>query len=390
MLKIVHPVAGLLALLTIATFWLSTVLSELFGSETTIVAVKSAIPWGFLILIPSLAAAGGSGFAWSKGQRQGLVGAKARRMPLIAANGILVLVPSALFLAARARAGDFDMAFYTVQGIELLAGATNLALLGLQMRDGMRLSAWRRRSFLKPGTTYRTTLLGQDEIASGTIAFRFKKPDGFTYRAGQAIYLTLPGLKTKDGKGRVRTFSLVSAPHDPDLVIATRMTDSAFKRALADMPAGRTVEIEGPYGDLTLHEDSTRPAVFLAGGMGITPFLSMIRDAVHRDLPHRIVLLYSNRDPAGAAFLDELAALESEHPRLNVVATMTGPDPSRAEWHGERGPLTRDMIARHVGDMRAVVFYLAGPPAMVAAMTQLLKDAGVKDADLRAEAFLGY
>jgi hypothetical protein len=137
MIKIVHPIAGTLAILTIATFWLSTALSELFGAQAVVTAVKTAIPWGFLLLIPSLAAAGGSGLALAKGRRAGLVGAKIKRMPLIAANGILVLIPSALFLAFKAKAAEFDAAFYTVQALELAAGATNITLLGLNMRDGL-------------------------------------------------------------------------------------------------------------------------------------------------------------------------------------------------------------------------------------------------------------
>lgn len=108
MLKVTHPVAGAVALFTIATFWLSTSLSELFASEAAVIAVKTAIPWGLLLLVPALAMAGGSGFALAKGRRAGLVGAKARRMPLIAANGILVLVPAALFLAYKAAHAEFD------------------------------------------------------------------------------------------------------------------------------------------------------------------------------------------------------------------------------------------------------------------------------------------
>ena len=137
MLKIVHPLAGAIALLTILTFWLSTIFAELFGSEALIASVKTAIPWGFLLLIPALMTAGGTGFALSKDSRAGVIGAKLKRMPFIAANGLLVLIPAALFLASKARAGEFDTGFYAVQVIELLAGATNLALLSLNMRDGL-------------------------------------------------------------------------------------------------------------------------------------------------------------------------------------------------------------------------------------------------------------
>ena len=139
MTKAIHPIAGAVALLTIATFWLSTVISELFAPDTTVVAVKTAIPWGFIVLIPALAAAGGSGFALAKGRRSGLVGAKAKRMPIIAANGILILIPAALFLAYKASHAEFDALFYAVQALELIAGAVNITLLGFNMRDGLKM-----------------------------------------------------------------------------------------------------------------------------------------------------------------------------------------------------------------------------------------------------------
>jgi hypothetical protein len=137
--KIIHPAAGIVAMLTIALFWLATTLSELFATQAAIVAVKTAIPWGFLVLVPALMATGGSGFMLSRGRRAGLAGVKIRRMRLIAANGVLILIPAALFLAAKAKAGQFDIAFSAVQALELLAGATNLTLLALNMRDGLRM-----------------------------------------------------------------------------------------------------------------------------------------------------------------------------------------------------------------------------------------------------------
>lgn len=142
MIKIIQPTAGVLAILAIATFWLSTALAELFASHAVITAVKTAIPWGFLLLIPALAPAGGSGFFLAKGRRSGLVGSKIKRMPIIAASGILVLIPSALYLASKARTGEFDTAFYAVQVLELAAGAVNIALLALNMRDGLKMKGW--------------------------------------------------------------------------------------------------------------------------------------------------------------------------------------------------------------------------------------------------------
>jgi hypothetical protein len=145
MIKIIHPIAGLLAILIIATFWLSTAIAELFGSQAVVASVKTVIPWGFLLLIPALAAAGGSGVALAKGRWTGLIGTKFKRMPIIAANGILVLIPSALYLAAKAQAGEFDTSFYAVQALELAAGAANITLLGLNMRDGLKMKGWLRR-----------------------------------------------------------------------------------------------------------------------------------------------------------------------------------------------------------------------------------------------------
>lgn len=383
--RIIHPLAGMIALLTIATFWLSTAISELFLSDAAVVAVKTTIPWGFLLLVPALAATGGSGFFLSRGQRAGLVGAKLKRMPFIAANGLLILIPAALFLASKARAGDFDTTFYVVQGIELLAGATNIALLGLGMRDGMRLTQWKRGNFLRPAASHTTTLAGKEEVARGTFAFRLQKPEGFTFRAGQAVHVTLPGQKATDSKGGIRTFSIASAPQEPDLVIATRMTDTAFKRCLAGLPVGSPVGLEGPYGDLTLDGD-TRPAVFLAGGIGITPFRSMIVDATARGLSRDLTLFYSNRSAEDAAFLSELGQLAQQNPRFRLVAAMT----EAPDWQGEQGFITRDMIERHAGDITRPVFYLAGPPAMVAAMESLLRKAGVSVENIRAEEFGGY
>lgn len=144
MSKTLHPVAGTIALLTILSFWLSTACSEVFAGEQAVTTVKTLVPYGFFVLVPALMAAGGTGFRLGKRRRGPLVDAKKKRMPFIAANGILILIPSALYLSFKAQAGAFDTSFYTVQAVELMAGAVNITLLGLNMRDGLRLS--RRRA----------------------------------------------------------------------------------------------------------------------------------------------------------------------------------------------------------------------------------------------------
>lgn len=388
--RIIHPLAGIIAILTIATFWLSTVVAELFASEATVVDVKTAIPWGFLLLVPALAATGGSGFFLSKGQRRGLVGTKLKRMPFIAANVLLVMMPAALFLAARAKAGDFGATFYSVQGLELVAGVVNLALLGLSMRDGMALTQWRRKSFLRPAATFEAQLKGHEEIAKGTLAICLSKPQGFTFTAGQAAYVSLPDLKDADPKGSIRTFSIAGSPQDAELTIVTRQTDSSFKRYLAAAHAGSAIQIEGPYGDLALPEDTSRPAVFLAGGIGVAPFRSMILDATDHRLPHNLILFYSNRKREDAAYYRELRDLEEKNPRFKLIATFTDGDPVASDGMVEHGYITAEMLERHAGDLAAATFYVAGPPAMVSAMEEMLEAAGVDPEDLQVEKFSGY
>ncbi len=139
MVRLLHPVAGSVAFVTIAIFWVSTLGVELVGTHAQVVTVKTAIPYGLLVLIPAMIAVGASGLRLARGRTGGLIGAKARRMRVIAANGLCVLVPSALFLAWKAQAGTLDAAFYAIQVLELVSGAVNLTLLGQSMRDGLRL-----------------------------------------------------------------------------------------------------------------------------------------------------------------------------------------------------------------------------------------------------------
>jgi hypothetical protein len=151
MLRTVHLLAGLLATLTIATFFISTLLVELFGGHAAIAGIKHLIVFpGLFILVPSIALTGGTGFALSKTRQGRLVEAKMKRMPFIAANGLLVLLPAAIFLNLWAGQGAFDGRFYLVQAAELLAGATNLLLMGLNMRDGLRLTGRLRTNKAAP------------------------------------------------------------------------------------------------------------------------------------------------------------------------------------------------------------------------------------------------
>lgn len=235
---------------------------------------------------------------------------------------------------------------------------------------------------------YEVKLKGHLAVAEGTMAFRFSKPDGFVFKAGQAIRLELIDPPAEAGQGS-RTLSLVSAPFEPELVVATRMRDSAFKRALKALPDGAGIRIDGPFGDLTLG-DTERPAAFIAGGIGITPFMSMLRQAAEDRSPQPLFLAYSNRRPEDSAFLDELQGLERQNKYFHLMATMTDMSKSAREWSGETGFVDADMLKRFVGDLAAPMYYVVGPPAMVEAMQRTLGGAGIAGDNIRTEEFFGY
>lgn len=387
MSKRIHPIAGAVAFFTIAAFWTSTAFSELIGSKEMIAVVKSAIPWGFLALIPAIAAAGGTGFAFAKGGRAGLVGTKMKRMPFIAANGLLVLIPCAFYLASKASSGAFDAGFYVVQALELTAGAMNLTLLGLNMRDGLRMTG---KLGSGRGSSFEVALAGRNTVADGTMAFHFTRPGGFTYEAGQHVTLKLINPAETDAAGNSRAFTLASAPHEAELTVATRMRDTAFKRTLKGLPIGGKISLTGPRGDMTLHADPARPAVFLAGGIGITPFLSMARHAAHAKLLHKIVLIYSNRRPEDAAFLAELQQLAKTNQNFTLVATMTTVREAAQAWDGETSVINEELLRRSLPDVLSPIYYFAGPGPMVGAMQDMLRKIGVAQQDMRFEQFYGY
>ena len=237
---------------------------------------------------------------------------------------------------------------------------------------------------------YETALTASETVAEGTMAFRFAKPADFKFEAGQSVNVSLIDPPETDHKGNSRSFSLVSAPYETELVIATRMRDTAFKRVLKSMPSGGRMQLRGPAGKFTLDGSDARPAVFLAGGIGITPFVSMSRQAAHDRLARDIWLFYSNRRPEDAAFLDELVALPRRNPRYRFVGTMVEMAKSSRPWSGETGFLDRTMLERHLKDLSAFVYYMAGPPGLVEAMQKMLTEAGVKEDAIHTDEFFGY
>jgi len=233
-------------------------------------------------------------------------------------------------------------------------------------------------------------LMGREEVAEGTMAFHFEKPSGFTFNAGQFADVILIDPPETDAEGNTRTFSIASPPFENELVFTTRMRDTAFKRSLKKVPLATEVQIGSAAGSFTLHKNPAKPAVFLAGGIGITPFLSIVRQADRDRLPHKLYLFYSNRRPEDAAFLEALQTLETTNPNFHLICTMTEMAKSKKGWEGETTLIDKEMVSRHLATLQGPIYYIAGPPTMVAAMRQTLVSAGVEEDDIRAEEFAGY
>lgn len=230
-------------------------------------------------------------------------------------------------------------------------------------------------------------LIRKETIAEGTMAFYFSKPDGFSFRAGQFADLTLINPPETDSEGDTRGFSLANAPFEPDLVVATRMRDTAFKRVLKDLPIGSGVTLDAPYGDFTLHKAAATPAVFLIGGIGVTPVRSMIAQATHDKTAHRIILLHASRTPADLPFKSDFEQLARDNPNFSYITTVETAPPG---WQGERGFIDAEMVKRHIPDLHKPIYYLCGPEGMVGAMWELLESFDINEDNIRTEQFTGY
>ena len=237
---------------------------------------------------------------------------------------------------------------------------------------------------------YKVKLTSKQDIASGTMAFYFEKPEGFVYKAGQYADFTLIDPAETDADGNVRTFSLANAPFENSLMFATRMRDSAFKRTLKAMPLGTEITMDGPFGSFTLHNNESKPAVFLTGGIGLTPARSIVLQAAQDKLPHKIFLFDSNNRPEDAVFLDELMAAEKLNPNYTFIGTMTQMEKSERVWDGETGFINQAMLEKYIGDLTQPIYYITGPRGMVHAMLEMLLQAGVNDDNIRTEEFSGY
>lgn len=232
-------------------------------------------------------------------------------------------------------------------------------------------------------------LKSKHEAATGTTAFYFEKPADFTYTAGQFAELTLIDPPETDAEGNTRAYSIASAPYEADLCFTTRMRNTAFKRVLDSLPLGAEVWLDGPFGNFLMPSNPNTLAVFLIGGIGITPVRSMILQATHDQRPNQTFLFYSNRTPADAAFLEELRDASHKNPFLTFVPTMTNVGDT-VPWNGKTGYISAQLLLEYLPKPDLATYYLCGPAAMVTAMHKLLTDMGIYNENIHTEEFSGY
>jgi ferredoxin-NADP reductase len=232
---------------------------------------------------------------------------------------------------------------------------------------------------------YQMTLLDRERIARDTMAFWFDTNGAsYEFRAGQHADFVFGSASDNS-----HTFSLVSSPRDRgSIMIAMRMRQTVFKSAIRAAALGTKFTVSRPRGSFTLHQDITRPAVFLAGGIGIAPIRSILQSATQERLPHKLYLFYSNREADDAAFMDELQSMAARNPNFTLVLTVTGH--KTLAWPYEKGHITREMLIRYLLGLNGPVYYIAGPSGMVTGMTDLLVSSGVSPDDMRTEEFGDY
>ena len=235
----------------------------------------------------------------------------------------------------------------------------------------------------------RSQIKEKQEVAKQTLLVTFDLlGEEVDFQPGQYFWVTLPDIGHQDDRGLRRHITVVTSPNERGVLgLCTRLRDTAFKQTLAELEVGAEVDVEHPKGDYVLPAETDRPYVFIAGGIGITVFRCMLRYIVEEGLPHRVTLVYSNRDRESAAFLDELAEIERDDENIRLVLVMTD-DP---EWEGEKRRIDADVLREHLEDeLGDYVYLVAGPPGLVDAMEATLLGAEVPEEQIRPARFSGY
>src|SRR5919112_2390533 len=263
------------------------------------------------------------------------------------------------------------------------------------------------------------TLLEKDKIEGTDVtSFKFSKQSDqgregteeekitpLDYTAGQFAFFDIGGVYD-DPKGPIRHFTISSSPTENFIMLSTRIRDSPYKKRFSILEEGARVKVRGPEGQFVLHEDYSKPAVFLSGGIGVTPFRSMIKYATDKQLPIKIMMFDSNRNQENTLFKKEFDEYVNINRNLKIVYTITEEEeekqgvhdtisssPTRQQWTGERGRIDKAMLTKHLTDdeIRNSIFYTCGPPGMIEAMQDIIQnDLKIPKDRIKVEEFTGY
>ena len=240
------------------------------------------------------------------------------------------------------------------------------------------------------------------------MSFKFSKPSReidssqqtrlSDYAAGQFAFFDIGGVNN-DPKGPIRHFTLSSSPTEDFIMFTTRMRDSPYKKRLAALDESAKVKVRGPEGQFVLHDDYSKPAVFLSGGIGVTPFRSMIKYVTDKQLPLKIIMFDSNRDPVNILFKKEFDSWTTLNKNLNIIYSVSNEDKpeenqvtTTKDWKGEHGRINKEMILKHLDNtvLNNSIFYICGPPGMLKAMQSLLQEElKIAEDRIKVEEFAG-
>jgi ferredoxin-NADP reductase/nitrite reductase/ring-hydroxylating ferredoxin subunit len=257
------------------------------------------------------------------------------------------------------------------------------------------------------------TLMEKDKVeGTDVMSFKFNKHNDnydaenktllLDYTAGQFAFFDI-GEVYNDPKGPIRHFTISSSPTENFIMFSTRIRDSPYKKRLSTLEKSTKVKVRGPEGQFVLHQDYTKPAVFLSGGIGVTPFRSMIKYATDMQLPIKIIMFDSNRNRNNIIFKKEFDEWASLNKNLKIIYTISEKDQNDEQssslstatddWKGEYGRINKAMILKYV-DINVLndsIFYICGPPNMLKAMQILLQeDLEIAKERIKVEEFTGY
>jgi len=266
----------------------------------------------------------------------------------------------------------------------------------------------------QPATSslYHLTLLEKQKFEGTDImSFRFSKQNeqqegdqgngksSLDYKAGQYAFFDIGGVNN-DPKGPIRHFTISSSPTEDFIMLSTRIRDTPYKKRLSSLEERAQVKVRGPQGNFVLHEDYSKPAIFLSGGIGVTPFRSMIKYATDRQLPIKIIMFDSNRDEKNILFKNEFDAFANSNKNLRIIYTISEEEGgqvreqiSSSKWDEERGRIDEAMLTKYLSedDIKNSIFYTCGPPGMLKAMQKLLQEElHIPNERIMIEEFTGY